>query len=363
MNFFKTVIKMKINSIEYFRLDMPLAVPYTIAYETVSNTTNIILKLITDKGVIGWGCAAPDREVTRETPEDVIQTIESYLRPLLINQSPFQIARVMFQLKKACPKAASAQAMVDMALYDLLARKATLPLYQLLGGFRHEIQTSITIGILPLKDTLEQAGNYLKQGFDILKLKGGSAVEEDIEKVMKLREKYGYDFKLRFDANQGYTPTDSVEFIKKTKQAVIEILEQPTRQNKEQQLGDVTHSVDVPVMADESIKTLKDAFRLASNELIDMVNIKIQKVGGILESQHINSVSKAAGLEVMVGCIDECALGISAGLHFALSRPNIEYADLDGHLDLLEDPFKNLFQLKNGTLYPSDFEGLGKINL
>ena len=354
---------MKITNVEYFRLDMPLAIPYTIAYETVSKTTNIILKLSTDKGTTGWGCAVPDKEVTGETPEDVIHHIENVVIGLIKGQSPFRIARITHQLKQLCPQASSTMAMVDIALHDLMARKAKLPLYQLLGGYRNEIPTSITLGILPLKNTLEQMQYYLKKGFSIIKLKGGINLEEDIEKILKMREKYGNDFKLRFDANQGYTPAQSIAFINQTKSAAIEILEQPTKQRKEEQLGEVTQNIDVPVMADESIKTLKDAFRLASGNLIDMVNIKIMKVGGILESQHINSVAKAAGMEVMVGCIDECALGISAGLHFALSRPNIEYADLDGHLDLLDDPFSNLFDLKNGILYPSKNAGLGLVKL
>ena len=354
---------MKITKVEYIRLDMPLAVPYTIAYETVSSTTNIILKLSTSTGITGWGCAAPDLEVTKETPEDVIQNIEKSIIGLLEGQSPFQIARITHELKQICPSASSTISMVDMALYDLLARRSKLPLYQVLGGYRDSIPTSITIGILPLKETLEQANKYIKQGFNILKLKGGADLEEDVEKVIKLRERFGDEFLLRFDANQGYTSAESIEFINKTRTARIEILEQPIKQHHEIQLGEVTQNVDIPVMADESIKTLKDAFRLASNELIDMVNIKIMKVGGILESQHINSVAKAAGMEVMVGCIDECALGISAGLHFALSRPNIEFADLDGHLDLLEDPFYNLFTLKNGIIYPSQEYGLGKIKL
>ncbi|KAA3615361.1 MAG: dipeptide epimerase [Calditrichaeota bacterium] len=354
---------MKIKKIEYFRLDMPLAVPYTIAYETVSKTTNIILKLVTDSGITGWGCAAPDTEVTGETPEDVINNIESEIHAMLQDKSPFQIAKVNHIFKQQLKGASSTLAMVDMALHDLMARKAKLPLYQLLGGYRNSIPTSITIGILPVEETLIQASDYLKKGFTILKLKGGANLAEDIEKIHKLREKFGREFLLRFDANQGYSLEESVDFITKTKKANIEIFEQPTNQKKDEKLGQVTQSVAVPVMADESIKSLNDTFRLASNNLIDMVNIKLMKMGGILESQHINSVAKAAGMEVMVGCIDECALGISAGLHFALSRPNIEYADLDGHLDLLQDPFTDLFALKNGVLYPSASHGLGNINL
>jgi L-alanine-DL-glutamate epimerase-like enolase superfamily enzyme len=354
---------MKIKEIDYFRLDMPLSVPYTIAYESVSHASNIILKLITDTDIIGWGCAAPDITVTGETPEDVIRSIDTVIKDRLKGRNPFRIARITHDLKKSIPKASSAIAMVDMALYDLMARKAELPLYQVLGGFRNRIHTSITIGILPLDETLEQAKKHLKNGFAILKLKGGLNLTEDIEKVLKLREQLGRDFLLRFDANQGYTLEQSVAFINSIESADLQIMEQPTSQKKDERLGRVTQAVSVPVMADESIKTLQDAFRLARNERIDMINIKLMKMGGIFESQHINSVAKAAGLEVMIGCLDESALGISAGLHFALSRANIEFADLDGHLDLLNDPFSGLFHLKDGILTPSDTPGLGRIRL
>ena len=253
--------------------------------------------------------------------------------------------------------------MVDIALHDLLARKAKVPLYQLLGGYWNKIETSVTVGILPLVETLAQAKYYLKKGFSILKLRGGISLEGDIEKILKLREKLGFQFALRFDAKQGYSPEESIVFLDKTKDSAIEIFEQPTSAKKEEKLEQMTENFEVPVMADESLKTLKDAFRLANNKLTDMVNIKLMKVGGIIEAQHINSVAKASGMEVMVGCLDECALGISAGLHFTLSRKNIVCADLDGHLDLLEDPFVDLFTMKNGILYPSKYPGLGKVNL
>lgn len=353
---------MRITRVYYERLDLKLSEPYTIAYETISETTNFILKLETDSSIVGYGCAAPDIVVTGETPEQVETAIRDTIIPNLKGKNPFTYALLIAELKLLLENKSSALAMVDLALHDLISKKADVPLYRFLGGYRNNIPTSITIGILPLKETLANAKKFVAKGFSIIKVKGGSVVEEDIEKMLKLREIFP-DVTFRFDGNQGYSLEDSVTFVERTRSIGIEIFEQPTKIENEARLGAVTEQVHLPVMADESIKTLKDAFRLAQNERVDMVNIKLMKVGGILEGMHINSVAKSAGLEAMVGCIDECALGISSGLHFALSRPNIQFADLDGHLDIENDPFQDLFQLKNGVLYPTDSPGLGIVNL
>jgi L-alanine-DL-glutamate epimerase-like enolase superfamily enzyme len=349
---------MRITKISYERLDLKLAVPYTIAYETIDKTTNFILKIETDGKWTGYGCAAPDKVVTGEAPEVVENAIKNEITEYLVGKDPFTYARLLMELKQILGKRASSLAMVDLALFDLISKKAEVPLYKFLGGFRNSIPTSITIGILCLEETMKHAAEYVRQGFSILKIKGGSDLEEDIAKMKALHAMYP-KVTWRFDGNQGYSVSDSISFINETEAIDLEMLEQPTIVGAEEHLGQVTDNVDTPVMADESLKTLADAFRLAQNERINMVNIKLQKVGGIMVGMHINSVAKSANLQTMVGCIDECGLGIAAGLHFALSRPNIMYADLDGHLELVNDPYKNIFTLKNGVLVPSKKYGLG----
>lgn len=352
-----------IKNIEFIRFDLKMKSGYTTAYESIDAASNVVLKITASDGVTGWGCAAPDLEITNETVDDVIANIEYLVKPTLMDENPYQIVQFHEKLKIENPKMRSTLAMVNIALHDLMARKAGLPLYQLLGGYRSKIQTSITIGIEPMDVTLALAKEYWQQGFRILKLKGGISLSEDIEKVFKLREALGKGLTLRFDANQGYNVEQSVQFIERTKDAEIEILEQPTPYGNDEAMRKVVEHVEVPVMADESMRSLKDAFRLSKHGITDMMNIKIMKVGGLTEANHINSVAKAAGMEVMVGCLDECSLGIAAGLHFALSKPNVEYADLDGHLDFIDDPISGLFTIEGGWIYPTQNAGLGNMNL
>ena len=349
---------MKIRGVEAWPVAMPLDEPYTIAYETITQAENIMLRLDTGS-LTGCGCAAPDLPVTGETAAETLAVLAGPVAEALQGMDALRPAAALARLDEVLAGRPSARAAVDMALWDLMGRQAGLPLWRLFGGYRTRIRTSVTIGILPADETVARARDFIAQGFGCLKLKGGLDPAEDAERVRLVREAVGPKVGLRFDANQGYDVAQSLAFVAAVRPAKLELLEQPTPRGEPGLLGEVTAGAHLPVMADESLNTLRDAFRLARRDLADMVNVKLMKVGGLTVARQIDAVSRSAGLEVMVGCMDEAALAIAAGLHFALSSSNVHFADLDGHLDLRDDPTAGAVILRDGWLMPTDAPGLG----
>ena len=335
---------------------MPLASPYRTARASYDRAVNVFLAVRTDEGLTGYGCAAPEPTVTSESAGGVEDALEHVVLPRLVGRDPLRGAMILDKLSRRLAGHPATMAMVDMALADLLGKRSGLPLWRLLGGYRRTILTSVTVGILPLEETVACARELAGQGFRCLKIKGGQDLELDVARVLRVREAVGPRMLLRFDGNQGYTVEQALAFVAGTETANLELLEQPTPPGG---LGPVTHRVRLPVMADESLMNLRDAFRLARRGLVDMVNVKLMKVGGLTEALHIESVARAARLDVMVGCMDEAALAIAAGLHFAIARPGVRYADLDGHLGVTDDPTAGAVTLRRGVLAPAPGPGLG----
>lgn len=354
---------MRIVRAEVFRLPLTLREPYAIAYDTVSAVENVVLRLVTDTRHVGLGICAPEPTVTGETREQAHTALIDVAVPLLTGADPLRRAVLVEPLADALAALPATRAAVDMALHDLLGKQAGLPVWRMLGGYRDRFATSVTVFIVPVEEAVERARDFVGQGFSALKLKGGRDVAEDIERVRAVRAAVGPDIELRFDANQGYTVAEAEHFYQATEPAGLMLLGQPTKADGLNAMRQVVQRVSGRVMADEAVLSLADAFHLARHDAMDMPNLKLTRVGGLDSAVLINGVARAAGLEVMVGCMDEAELSIASGLAFALSRRNVEMVDLDGHLDFIDDPTAGCVRLAQGVLFPSEAPGFGLSDL
>lgn len=322
---------------------------------------NVFLLLQTDTGLTGCGIAAPDRQVTGEDVETVLEAFHRRIEPILQGANPLFYSRIYEHLQEAIPGETAAMAMVEIALYDLIARKADIPLYVFLGGFRDKILTSVTIEDLPDREVLHQCQFLFGQGFRAFKLKGGRDVERDIRIVGALQRILPRGTEINFDAEQGYSLIEAAHFIRHTRQSGLAMLEQPTTPDLTFQWHLLRQESEVLIMADESLRKLSDSFTLTSRQVVDMLNIKLMKVGGITPALQINSSARSAAVRCMMGCLNESSLGAAAALHVALARPNITHADLDSWLWLSGDPYQGLLRFENGFLLPNGLAGLGRM--
>ncbi|TRO43467.1 dipeptide epimerase [Candidatus Bathyarchaeota archaeon] len=352
-------MSMKIIRAMAIPVELQLKEPFAIANETIEVADNILIRLETETGIIGWGCSTPDA-VTSETKETVLRNFEVAKR-LVIGCDPTRINLVNFALDSDIKGNSSLKAGINMALYDIIGKIAGIPLFRLLGGYRDRIATSVTIGLNNTNLMVKKAKQIVSDGFKFIKIKCGIDVDEDIENILAIREAVGSSIKLRLDANEGYSVEEALKIVKTLEEngVAIEMLEQPTKAKYLYSLKDVARQCSVPIMADETALTLRDSFKLVRLEIADMINIKLMKIGGITNSIKANALAELADVPVMVGCMNESMVAMSAGVHFACAFRNVEYADLDSALDFTNDVAKGGARYEDGYVIPSERPGLG----
>lgn len=350
----------RIKDIKVWREDLANTKPYTIAYKTTDKVESGFVEITLDNGTTGIGAGNPSDYVTGETLDSCMSALVEANIQFLVGRDIRDINQLTYEVWEKLPKNPAARAALDIALYDAFTKFLGVPLVKYLGQKITSLPTSNTIGIMNVEETLKEAEDYGKRGFRVLKVKLGINLEEDIERMFKLREKFGNKFTIRIDANQGYTTEKTIEFYNKTKDLNIELIEQPLKAKAVAEMKQLPEEIRQVIAADESLISPKDAIELIKPPRASGIfNIKLMKCGGVSQALKIADIARLEGVDLFWGCNEESIVSITAALHAAFACANTKYIDLDGSLDLGRDVVKGGFILKDGVMYCSDKPGLG----
>lgn len=331
-------MNIKILKTEIFKLNVEINIPIKILLGGSDGAENLAIKVTTDNGIIGWGEASPCAEITGDSQDTNYATAQTIAR-LIKGKNVLDIETRMQEINSVTVGEPSVRSAFDMALYDIAAKAANMPLYQFLGGERRELRTDMTIGIKDtVAETVEQAKSIIASGFDAIKLKVGRQGLADIPYVRAVRELIGPAISLKIDSNQGWDYPTAVANINAMADFNLEYTEQPIEAWNYEGLARLRTKVNLPICADESVFDHRDALKLVKMEAVDYLNIKLGKSGGIHTGLKINAIAEAAGMKCMIGCFAESRLGLSAATHLAMARPNISFIDLDSCYHFKTDP-------------------------
>ena len=351
---------MKIKDINVWSADLGNTKPYTIAFKTVDEVRNAFVEITLDNGVTGIGAGNPSEYVVGETLAQCLEALKPKNIQFLIGRDIREFNQLTFDVWKKLPDNPSARAALDIALHDAFTKYLDIPLVKFLGQKNKKLPTSNTIGIKNVEETLKEAQDYIKRGFKVIKVKLGKDLDEDVERVLKLREKFGTSIVIRVDANQGYTPDQTIQFYGRTYDVDLELIEQPLPAKDISDMKSLPKEVRQVIAADESLITPADAIELIKPpKAAAIFNIKLMKCGGVSQALKIADIALHEGIDLFWGCNDESIVSITAALHAAFACSNTKYIDLDGSFDLGNDVVKGGFILKNGFMMCSDKPGLG----
>lgn len=338
--------------IQYHKVLLKKRFPLKISRGVKGDTYNVFVSVEKD-GITGWGEAAPGKNENADTPEKVIEALQRLVTTGLEGLSIYAIE----QRARALNIPPCAYAGLDIALWDWTAKKAQLPLYQLLGFPKPTQPTSVTIGINP-PEVVKERVPLLLDGTTVqsLKIKLGAPEGLEADKAMfeqVVKSCANYTVKIRVDANGGWDLEKAIHMSQWLAERGVSYIEQPLKEGTEEQLPALYKASVLPIYVDESCRFAENIPHWA--QAVHGVNFKLMKCGGITEGLRIIATAKAFGLKTMVGCMSESSIAIAAAA--ALSGV-LDHIDLDSHYNLAPDPAEGA-PLINGITLPSDRAGHG----
>jgi L-alanine-DL-glutamate epimerase-like enolase superfamily enzyme len=352
-----------IQSIELYKIFIPLKEPFVISLGPIHNVQNLVVILRTADGCAGYGESSPYMTINGESI-DTCFVVGQYFAQVLKGKDALDIPGCIDAMDKTIYGNSSAKSAFDMALHDIAAQHAGVPLYKFLGGEKTKVlETDMTVSIGDPQKMKSDAVRFKSEGFPAIKVKLGGSLEEDVERIRAIREGIGVDVPLRIDANQGWsTAENAIAVLQALAPFNIEHCEEPISRYRFMELRKVSEASPIPIMADESCGDHWDAERLIGLQACQMFNIKLGKSGGFYKGKKIAELGAAAGLHMQVGGFMESRLGMTAAAHLALSNDHIHHCDFDTPLMYTEDPvIGGIRYLQNGVIDVPEVPGLGAV--
>ena len=320
---------------------------------------HVMVRLTDESGLIGYGEASPLPAFTGETAESILVQLRSRFLHQVIGRTPFELNAIHTAMDML-PANSSAKAAVDMALHDLAGRASGLPTSHLLGGpVRDSVPITMPLGVDDIATTVAAAERAVSRGIATLKLKVGPNPEEDIARVKAVREAVGAGVAIRIDANQGYSVPTAIRVISRLAEIGIEYVEQPVAAWDIRGMAEVRRQTGVPIGADESLHTMRDAVQLIEAGAADHFMIKLIKTSGLGPARAIADLAAEHRIGIVVVSPFETQVGTAAGLHLALTAPTATLAHELRVFDSQADMAVTRIRFERGRLWPSPDPGLG----
>ncbi len=333
------------------KLVLPLVAPFAVAARVAYEAKNVLFRIRTDDGLTGLGSAAPVEYVTGESVQTVMATLEEASKALA--DVPISRLRPLLELaQEVAPSQPTARTAIESALFDLWGKRWGIPLWEFFGGACTSVEADLTIPIVEPERASELAATAVADGFCSLKIKVGDAngPDADMARLMAVCQA-APAVSLRIDANQAFQPDAAVRFIRRVADLCtnVDLIEQPVRKEDIDGLEYVHNRIDLPLFADESAQTVESVVKLIGRKAVDGINIKLMK-SGIAGAWQIASLCHAHGVKLMVGCMLESRLSLTAACALVAGTGWFDYVDLDSH-----------HLIKPTSLFKGGFSDLGPI--